>query len=364
MRTEDGSPKPASGLTMRPSRSSEEATALPSPTETEHEVRDRRQRLQPELDESCEQALAPDAGLGGASRDLALLAEARPGGVLRRLAHVEGVLHLVQRHGNVQGHRAPADAQPGQPVDLRERAQHHHAAVGEQVLAQPVGIVRIVDVLVVGLVEDRKHVVGKPVEEACERVAPDHAACRVVRVRDVDDLRAGSHAGGERVEVVAAARKRRAHRDRAHLGRVDRVHGERRPAERDLVPGLEHRQREVVEHRVGAVAHHDLLGIEPVLLGKRRPQGVAAAVGVAVPLGCGPRDRLERRGERAVLPLVRGQLDARPGQPELALHELDGAARLVRNQAVERRPERRIGAYLPCLSRYQRRTSTPDMLHA
>ena len=103
------------------------------------EVRDGRERLEAQLGEPCEQALAPDAGLSGPSRDLALSPR------LTRAASCAGWLAskayfaLFSATATVQGRRTPADAQPGQPVDLRERAQHDDAAIGEQVLAQTVG---------------------------------------------------------------------------------------------------------------------------------------------------------------------------------------------------------------------------------
>ena len=104
------------------------------------EVRDRRQRLQPELDEAREQALAPGAGLGGPSRDLASLADARPGGVLGGLAHVEGVLDLVQRRGDVQRASRPSRraARRGRRSS-RTCAARPRGGPASEVLAQPSG---------------------------------------------------------------------------------------------------------------------------------------------------------------------------------------------------------------------------------
>ena len=170
-----------------------------------------------------------------------------------------------------------------------------------------------------------------------------------------DELRAGRDRSRQRHEVVGAALERRAHGDGAHLGGVDRVDGERRPAERDLVPGLEQREREVVEDRVRAVADHHLVEVEAVTLGERGAQVVAAAVGIAVALAGSALDRLERGGERPVLSLVGGELDHRAGQPELALHELDRPAGLVGDQARRwPRGTARTGRSGPCGPRYQR----------
>ena len=59
-----------------------------------------------------------------------------------------------------------ADAQPGEPVDLRERAQDEHPVPRLRVLLDRVGVVGLVDVLEVRLVDDVRTCSGTPAKYA------------------------------------------------------------------------------------------------------------------------------------------------------------------------------------------------------
>ena len=92
--------------------------------------------------------------------DLAGVAEAGDGGILRRLGDVKGIPHLLDRVDDDLGPDAVADSKPRQAVDLRKRAQDEHVAAGLHVLLDPVRIVGLGHVLEVRLVEHREDVVG------------------------------------------------------------------------------------------------------------------------------------------------------------------------------------------------------------
>ena len=80
--------------------------------------------------EPAEGALDVAAGLlvgAPPARDLLLVAEARQRGHLRGRREIERAPHLADRGHEVGRADAVADAQPREPVDLRERAQHDDA---------------------------------------------------------------------------------------------------------------------------------------------------------------------------------------------------------------------------------------------
>ena len=65
-----------------------------------------------------------------ATGDLVGVAEARECRHLRGGRDVEGAAHLRHRLADVLGADRVADAEPGEAVDLRERAEHDHAPAG------------------------------------------------------------------------------------------------------------------------------------------------------------------------------------------------------------------------------------------
>ena len=145
-----------------------------------------------------------------------------------------------------------------------------------------------------------------------------------------------------------ASRSKRSSRERdadgnaAELQRVEHVARERRPAGDDLVARIERRQADVADDRVRAGADRDLLEADAVPLGERAAEALRAAVRIAVQLERRARDRLVRRRERPVRPLVRGELDDAL-EPELALDLLDRLARLVRDEPGEGGTDRATG---------------------
>ena len=152
---------------------------------------------------------------------------------------------------------------------------------------------------------------------------------------NVDELRARPDRVEERIEVVGVVAERNFLRNRAELDRVEDVARKRRPAADDLVPRVEGRLGEKVDHAVGAGADDDLVEGNAVPLGELRPERPDAAVRVAVQVVRDALDRLERRLERRKRPFVRRELDD-PLEPELALHLFDRLAWLVGNELGDR----------------------------
>jgi Lon protease-like protein len=128
---------------------------------------------------------------------------------------------------------------------------------------------------------------------------------------------------------------------RPKLDRVEDVARERGPTTHDLVSRVENRERQVHHDRVGSRGDGDVLELDTVLLGERRPEAVGASVGVAVQLRCPSSDRFQSLGERPELALVRGELD-NAVEAKLALDLLDRLPGLVRDQRAEGRTEERL----------------------
>ena len=192
----------------------------------------------------------------------------------------------------------------------------------------------MLDVLEVRLVEHREHVLGDALEVGVELRPGRHRPGRVVRRRDVDELRARADRGEQPVEVVVVVDERHLARDCAELERVEHVADEGRPRGDDLVARIERRDREVADQRVRAGAGDDVRRIDAVALGERAAEMERAAVGVAVELAGAPLHRLQGGRERAPRALVRRELDDAV-EAELALDLLLRLPRLVRNEAVQ-----------------------------
>ena len=219
----------------------------------EEEVRDRRPgRLEPVLAERPLERRAPLGGEAAALGELVGAVDARERRDLGLRADVERAARLADRLDHVGRADAVADPETGEPVDLRERPQHEHASAGAEVLGDAVRVVGAVDVLEVGLVEHRQDVLGDALEVGVELLAGRHRPGRVVRRRDVDELRLRPDGVEQRVEVVVVVDERHLARDGAELERVEHVADEGRPGRHDLVAGIERGDGEMADDRVGA----------------------------------------------------------------------------------------------------------------
>jgi hypothetical protein len=183
-------------------------------------------------------------------RELLGRVQARERGLLGRGRDVEGAPDLPDR-GHDRGRReAVAHAEPGEPVDLRERAEDDDSPALLQVALDAVGVVGVVDVLGVGLVENGDDVPGHALEPGVELGPRVRRAGRVVREADVGDLRERPDRLQHGLEVVAAAPQGNRARDGAELARGDHIARERRPAADDLVARLERCLAQAVDEPV------------------------------------------------------------------------------------------------------------------
>ena len=202
-----GAPKPRSGRTITPSRRQrlEQRLRVLAHLDVE-EVRNRGTGSNP-----CARELALQRGEAlrvecAAARQLLLelrRAEARDGGLLGGRGDVESPARLAQGANDLLVRDDVADPQPGEPEDLRERPQHDRAAPLQHVLVDRVVVVRMGDVLEVGLVDDCRDVIRDALEPVLDLGAGVHRAGGVVRQADVRELRARRDRRQHRVEVVA-----------------------------------------------------------------------------------------------------------------------------------------------------------------
>ncbi len=329
------------GRTITPCASNASARLAASPpTVDEQEVAERRADG---LEAVCTQGtlehchgrtvhVAPPGELG-------LVVEADERSLLSRRAHVERPAHLAHGRDHALGADAVSDAEPGEPVDLAERAQDEHAVALLRELLDRVRVVGIVDVLEVGLVDDGEHVLGSLLDEGDELGAHGRRPGRVVRRRDVDDLRPRRDRGQHGIEIEAVLAQRHSHRHRAELERVEDVARKRRPPGDDLVAGVEQCVGHVADHRVGAGADRRpprtvrrVAPRERRAAGRRRRRDTGSARRVE------RSHRLEGLREGPERAFVGRELD-HVVEPELALNLLDRLPRLVGHEPVERRPQ-------------------------
>src|SRR6187200_2738157 len=131
---------------------------------------------------------------------------------------------------------------------------------------------------------------GQSLEVGLDLAPTDHRAGRVVRVAEVDDLRAWADLAEDRVDVVALVRERDPFCARAELEGVEDIAREGGPAADDLVAWVEYGDREVHDYRVGARRNRHVLQVDFVALGERGSEKVGAPIRVAVQPRCAPLD--------------------------------------------------------------------------
>jgi len=172
--------------------------------------------------------------------------------LLGRRGQIECAARLAEGGDDLGGTDAVAHPETGEPIDLGKSAQDEHAAPCLEVLLDAVGVIRVVDVLEVGLVEDGQDVVRNSLEVGVELGAGAHRSRRVVRMAHVHELGALGDRGKQCLEVVAVVAERDLHGLCSELARIDPVARERGPAVDDLVARLDDCLRERVDDAVGA----------------------------------------------------------------------------------------------------------------
>ena len=203
-----------------------------------------------------------------------------------------------------------ADAHGGHRRDLRERARDDDRAPFVHVRHRG-RVVRVVDVVVIRLVDQHRHAGGQAVEQLLDFLLGDDHAGRVVRVAEVDepDLAGALLRHVDDLVHVLAEVGRQRQLDRLGLdGRrvlVDRVVG-RLDAEH-LLAAEEERGADDLEHLAGAGGEHHVLRLDAVELRNRLLQA-GARIAVAAGVLPGAFHRLHHRVGNAPVVLVAGEL--------------------------------------------------------
>ena len=201
-------------------------------------------------------------------------------------------------------------AQPGQPVRLREGAQHHEVA---ELASEFECVVRLsrrqAQVLEVRLVERDDDVGRHALQELPQVGCLDHGPGRVVRIAHEDQPRTVGDRVGHRAQVVGQiAGERDLDRCRARDARRQGIGLEGPPPEDHLVARSAGDEDEVLAEDDRPASHLDLVFGDPEALGQRCGQLHHPVVGVAVH-GCGRRaDRLDDARQRTFGDLVAGEL--------------------------------------------------------
>ena len=157
-----------------------------------------------------------------------------------------------------------ADAQPGQPVGLGERAgddEVREALDQRRRVADP----GVGDELLVGLVEHDEASPRGHLEESGDLVGADDCSGRVVRVGDEGQLGRRRHRVGERGQIEGLRPQRDAHLIGLDQPGEHRIRLERRPAHRDRLAAVDVRQDDLLEdaRRPGPNRHVRLVEAEP-----------------------------------------------------------------------------------------------------
>ena len=274
--------------------------------------------------------------LGDPTRERRPVAEALERSRLGKRVDVERLANLADGLDPTATSDPVTDAQSTQTVRLAERPCDEQvvAATGERHDAAGVGRV---DEVEVRLVDQDRQIVGKQPHEPLDRVGIAVDAGRVVGVAHDDQARALVHHRGHRVQVVPAVRGER-DRDglRACGGGQVRVDRKRRVGVNDRGPGIEHGLTREQDEFARAVAHDDLIHLDPMAVGQRRSQPPRVCIRIAVE-ACQAllhdRDNLGKRCKRA---LVGGQLDRRV-QPVARQHLGRGEPGLIRGNRRQAR---------------------------
>jgi len=241
------------------------------------------------------------------------------GGLVLQRGHGAPLGEHVDAVGRVDAHVAHhlrrrdrvADAHGGQRRDLREGAGHDDRAAFLHV-GNRGAIGRIVHEVVVGLVDQHRHVLRDVVEQVLDFLGGDDRAGRVVRVAHVDEadvarvaIRRLDHLADVLPVVLG---QRDLNGVGLHVGRLLEDAGVRRADAQHLLPGPEIGRGHHVQALARPGGQQDVLAPDAVVIGNDL-HDVAVRVAVAVGVLPGVVHGLHDRRWRAIVVLVAGQLD-------------------------------------------------------
>jgi hypothetical protein len=227
----------------------------------------------------------------------------RDAGGYRRAVDVEGAADAVHRVDHMGRADHPAEAQAGEPVDLRKGAGHDDV-LGVRHELQPRPVIVAPHVLGIGCVEDEKRMLRQAGMEALDLVERQVGPGRVVGVRQENDLRPRPDGGEKGVHVRPVVPLFRHHRRAAGREDGDAIDEKAVSGEHALVARADEGVGDERQKLVRAGAADDPGGVEPVAGTDRLAQGGCAAVGVdGEPPGRLPRclGRPRARAERCLV---------------------------------------------------------------
>ena len=218
-------------------------------------------------------------------------------------------LRLAQRHDGVRLPDHVADAESGQPVDLREGAGYCHVGPFE---GHGYGLraAFLLHELDVGLVDQHQDVLRRLRRELADVGLAPVGAGGVVGVAQVDQGGVGPDGGGQRVEVhCLAAVEGDFHAFRPRQRGVDPVHPEGRPRIYEAAARPAQSEGGVGEQGRAARAEPEASAWDAQRLRHRFGQLRVLEVGIPVDIGGGGGHGLLHLGEGRQGPLVGTQLD-------------------------------------------------------
>ena len=197
----------------------------------------------------------------------------------------------------------PAEAKRREPVNLRERARHHHVLAGGDKL--DAGFVVIVaDVFGIGCVDHEQHMGRQTAVQALDLVERQVGAGRIVRVGEEDHLGLRRHPLEDLVDVGGEVLLRRHHGGGAGAERGDRIDQEAVRGVDRLVAVGEIGARKEIEQIVRARPADDAVGVESIGAPDRFAQLGGRAVRVILQVladGVVGRDRLRAWAKRRLV---------------------------------------------------------------
>ena len=117
-----------------------------------------------------------------------------------RTIDIERAANAVQRVHHMGRSIHPAEPQVCKPVNLGERARHHHVVRGRDQL-KPRSVVVAPHIFCVGGIQHQQHVGGERRVQALHLVKRQIRACRVVGVGEINNLCARRYGCDHRVHI-------------------------------------------------------------------------------------------------------------------------------------------------------------------
>ena len=247
---------------------------------------------------------------------------------LRERRHVERLPHVLQHLDHVGPRYRIADANSGQPENLRKRPQRDEEPA-VVVIFHRVGVVRIAHEFEVRLVGDDHDVLRHALEKTLPFGAPVNRPGRIIGIAEKNNSGVRVASRRHRVEVVRESVESLDHPMLTAGGRGrQRINRERMLRVNRVQSRPQVQEREQVQHLDRARGRKHPLHPDLMIRGDFRAQLVAGAVGVSIQLVQRRLDCLDRARRRPQRILVRRQLH-RIVDSELALQLLNRLARLV-----------------------------------